>query len=408
MLELGLTWPAETFLQGRFAGLRRRGVEIVVAATYDTRGRQDPSLDDVEVHHVPSWEEPRWRVVAGLAHDIARAMVRRPLGLGRVLRATAAEGRPLSWPTLRRMRMFAALVPLRADIVHVEWESTAVVYTPLLDAWRAPVVISCHGGLHVSVTAPDRQRIVRRLPEAFEKAAAVHCVSRAVQHVAVSHGLAPAKVRVIRTAVDAEDFPPTSGHSTDDALRVVAVGWLRWVKGYEYAVEALGRLRARGVPARLDIYGGDPLPPLGEPSERLRLITAIDDLALGDCVELHGHTPPNAVASAIREADALLLSSVSEGLPTVVLEAMASGISVVATDCGGVREAVTDGDEGFVVPIRDADRMADALEKLWRDPRRRLAMGHAGRDHAVRDFALDDHIDAFVALYEEVIARIDA
>ena len=108
------------------------------------------------------------------------------------------------------------------------------------------------------------------------------------------------------------------------------------------------------------------------------------------------------VAERLRDSDVLLVPSLMEGLPTVVLEALASGVPVVATDCGGVSEAMTDGREGLLVAPRDAEALARALERLWRDPALRARMGEAGRETATSRFELDRQLREFLALYTEV------
>jgi glycosyltransferase involved in cell wall biosynthesis len=108
------------------------------------------------------------------------------------------------------------------------------------------------------------------------------------------------------------------------------------------------------------------------------------------------------VVDRLRASDALLLPSLDEGLPTVILEAMACGIPVVATDCGGVSEAITDGVEGLLVPPRDSAALAQALERLWRDPQLGARMGEAGRRTATSRFTLERQLDEFLAMYREV------
>jgi glycosyltransferase involved in cell wall biosynthesis len=108
------------------------------------------------------------------------------------------------------------------------------------------------------------------------------------------------------------------------------------------------------------------------------------------------------VAAHLRRADVLLHSSLSEGLPNVVLEAMACALPVVATDVGGTREAVCDGVEGFLVPPRDARAAAAALRALWGDPELRGRMGRAGRARVEADFTIDRATDDWVELYERV------
>jgi glycosyltransferase involved in cell wall biosynthesis len=81
---------------------------------------------------------------------------------------------------------------------------------------------------------------------------------------------------------------------------------------------------------------------------------------------------------------------------------MACGLPVVVTDCGGMREAVTDGVEGFVVPKRDPAGMARALTRLWGDPSLRDEMGRAGRARVLSDFTLSRETDEFEELYRAV------
>jgi glycosyltransferase involved in cell wall biosynthesis len=128
----------------------------------------------------------------------------------------------------------------------------------------------------------------------------------------------------------------------------------------------------------------------------------VADAGLEEHVRLVEMAPSREVARRLQASDVLLLPSLDEGLPTVVLEAMACGVPVVATDCGGVAEAVTDGVEGFVVPPRDSDALTAALMRLSQKPELRKGMGEAGRRTATSRFTLERQLDEFHALYREV------
>jgi glycosyltransferase involved in cell wall biosynthesis len=93
----------------------------------------------------------------------------------------------------------------------------------------------------------------------------------------------------------------------------------------------------------------------------------------------------------------------SEGISNAVVEAMACGIPVVTTDCGGMSEAVSDGVEGLVVPIRDPLAMADAIERLYIDSELRARMGAAGRTRVERDFVFTVQAEKFLDLYKEAL-----
>jgi glycosyltransferase involved in cell wall biosynthesis len=174
------------------------------------------------------------------------------------------------------------------------------------------------------------------------------------------------------------------------------------MKGYEYALRTLRALLDAGVPARLDVFGGDPLPPVGEASDRARILHTVHDLGLDDAVRLHGHVSTDTVLDHLHRGHALLHSSVSEGLPVVILEAMACGLPVVASDCGGVGEALRDGVEGFLVSPREPAHAAAALARLWREPDLRERMGRAGTERVRSAFTLEGHLGRMEALYREV------
>jgi colanic acid/amylovoran biosynthesis glycosyltransferase len=396
---VGIRWPPETFLCWKLEGLAAAGMRVTVASrnVFD----RDAKLEGVELLSFPrAGELPRGRA---LALKLLRSLVRAPRRTLRLVR----EVRRL--PSDRSLRLAACLplIRLRPDVVHFEWQSGAVYYMPLFAVWRAPVVASNHGSEgSLFPYVPGHEHWVRRTPELFEAVTALHCVSESLRRGAVERGLEPAKARVIRQGVDPRFFRPNGGPAADGrSFRVISIAWLRWVKGFEWALEAVRTLVDAGVPIEYTIVGDDPKDEVGEPSERERIAHTVADAGLAEHVQLIEMAPSREVARRLQESHALLLPSLDEGLPTVVLEAMASGVPVVATDCGGVSEALTDGVEGLVVPPRDSDALAAALRRLWSEPELRARMGEAARHTATTRFTLERQVDEFHALYREVAGR---
>jgi colanic acid/amylovoran biosynthesis glycosyltransferase len=213
----------------------------------------------------------------------------------------------------------------------------------------------------------------------------VHCVSDAIRDEAGQFGLDPARATVIRPAVDLDRFRPSP---PPGRRHLVSIGRVQWRKGYEYALLAVRLLLDRGHPVTYDV--------VGEEADGSATRHAVHDLGLADVVRLLPPTGHDAVPGHLAGADALLLPSLSEGIANAALEAMACARPVVVTDCGGMTEAVTDGVEGRVVPVRDPAAMADAVEAL--DP----AMGLAGRARVEAAHDLRDQVAAFARLFEEV------
>lgn len=299
-----------------------------------------------------------------------------------------------------RLGSWHRLLPLATgswDVIYFPWTFAAATYLPLFAV--KPVVVSNRGSqVNIAPHDPTRQSIVERLPETFRGAAAVHCVSEEICRESEAYGLDPAKSWVIRPAVDPGFFIPSQEHKAQSTVfRVVTTGGLSWVKGHEYALIAIRYLLDAGVPTQFTLIGDGP--------ERQRLLYTIDDLDLRQHVTLVGRQSPQQVRTFLQQADVFLLSSVSEGISNAVLEAMACGLAVVTTDCGGMTEAVTDGREGFVVPVRDAAAMAQALETLWQQPALRPQMGQAARQRICAEFTLDKQVDQFNKLFHSVVSQ---
>jgi glycosyltransferase involved in cell wall biosynthesis len=364
LVELGLRWPPETFLQLKLARLADRGLEVIVGSA-DAPRATGSELAGVQVKQFPS-----------VNHSVHGA---RPLRRG--------------------------LMQLRPDVLHFEWLTVASSHLPLLEAWPGPVVVSCRGS-DLPIGGPALNRPAEAALEAvFARADAVHCVAQAARRDALAFGLAPEKACLIPAAVDGEFFKPPADQAPDeDAFTIVSVGWLRWLKGHEYGVLALAELVRVGIPAELEILGGDPTADTLEQSQRARILHTARDLGVADRVHLHGDVEPAEVRAQLQRADVFLHPSLSEGLPNVILEAMACALPVVATDVGGTEEAVRDGIDGFVVPPRDPGAAAAALRALWRDPELRRRMGEAGRAQVETGFTLKRQTDRWIEVYERVTA----
>jgi colanic acid/amylovoran biosynthesis glycosyltransferase len=395
ILCAGISWPVETFLAGLLKGLADTGAEVTIACK---RKPDDDWLSHPRLHwlYTPDWQSMLPRRCLRFGWMMGRALVRAPGDL-RLFRSyiKTVQSR------VERLRMWYQLLPFagyRWDVIYFPWNFAAFNFLPLFDL-NCPVVVSCRGSqINISsVASPESIRavIADGLRATFQRAAAIHCVSEAIQLEALRYGLDPEKARVIHPAVDVDFFSPSEpSGSRNGTFRVVTTGSLVWVKGYEYALQSIRHLLDRGIAVEFDLIGDGP--------ERQRILYTIQDLGLEGLVHLHGRLKPNEVREQLRMSDAFLLSSLSEGISNAVLEAMACGLPVVTTDCGGMREAVTDGKDGFVVPVRDPMEISVALEKLALNPYLRRQMGQHGRATVASMFDLKSQISRFSDLYTAV------
>ena len=210
-------------------------------------------------------------------------------------------------------------------------------------------------------------------------------------------GVDPARIVLIRgSGVDIAHFAPLPD-PPGPTVTAALVGRMLRSKGVADAVEAVRRLRARGVPIELMLAGPS------DPDNR----DSLDDgelsaLAAEPGVEWLG--PVEDVRAVWRRAAiAVLPSTYGEGLPKAMLEAAACARPIVAADMPGIREAVRHGESGLLVPPRNIGALADALAALAGDPRRRQAMGRAGRTLVEREFGEAQVARQTLALYRTVL-----
>jgi glycosyltransferase involved in cell wall biosynthesis len=200
-----------------------------------------------------------------------------------------------------------------------------------------------------------------------------------------------ARTVVIPNAVDVATAP-CARHDGDPPL-VVAVGRLAAPKDALTLVRALGQARAHRFRALL----------VGDGPDRLAVEAELTALGLDHAVALAGSR--RDVPELLARADVFVLSSRSEGAPISILEAMAAGVPVVASDVGGVGELVADGETGLLVPSADPARLSEALRRLLADPELRRRLGAAGRARARERFDLPAFRAAHLELYARELAR---
>jgi len=385
----GVNWPPETFITRLIDGLLNAGIHITIATTQ----RPDKAWlerDGFSWLYEPAWEGNHLLRLLRLGMAFVRTALMAQQDLRIFLHSANQETSRVAF--LRILQRLLPYAGRRWDVIYFPWNSGAVERLALFEL-SVPVVISCRGAqVNIAPYNPERIDFRKGLKTSFEKAAYVHCVSKNILDEAEKFGLAVEKAKIIHPAVDIHFFKPPALKTTSTKIfRIVSIGALIWRKGYEYALTALHRIKVEGIPVHYQIIGDGP--------DRQRILYTIHDLGLQDTVQLMGRQPPAAVRDLLQQADVFLHASLSEGIANVVLEAMACGLPVVVTDCGGMREAVSNGIEGFVTAVRDPQGLACALENLWRDPDLRQEMGQQARSRAVSEFSLDRQIIQFQKLF---------
>jgi len=199
------------------------------------------------------------------------------------------------------------------------------------------------------------------------------------------------RLHVRHCGIDPDMFSPANvGAATPG--NVLCVGRLDAEKGHLVLVDALAALRSRGVDATAVFVGAGPLRPVIE--ER---IGALD---LGDAVHLTGAIGQDEIRDDYHHACAFCLPTFIEGLPVVLMEAMASGLPVVTTPVNGIPELVQDGVTGLLVPPGRPDLLADALQRVLVEPAAGADLARAGRERVIAEFDIRRIGPSIAALFE--------
>ncbi len=220
------------------------------------------------------------------------------------------------------------------------------------------------------------------------------CVSRDIRDIRVKTRDVPDhKILVIPPCVSV----PSQGveYKKRSPVRIGAVGRMVSAKDYPTLLEAFSKVLKEGLPAELLFVGDGP--------ERPRLEELADILGIRNQVRFLGFQTD--VQSWLRKFDLIAFSSVREGIPVAMLEAMSAGVPVVATRAGGIPEAIRDGVEGLLVDCMQPSLLASALLKMGRDLELRSKIGAEGRKRVMSDFSTEVVCRKYLTLYRHLLGR---
>lgn len=318
------------------------------------------------------------------------------------LRGAALAAAPLALLAgCRAARVVARRVG--ATLVHGHWVVPSGAMAAAVAA-RRPLVISLHGS---DVFVAERYRLAGAAARwALGRAGSITACSDDLRRRAIALGARGESTCTVPYGVDTRRFRPDAAararlraawQVADDDPVIFAAGRFVRKKGFEYLIDAVARLGATRPRLRLVLAGGGDL--------RQEYEDRIARAQLTRQVILPGVLGQDAVADGLAASDVVAVPSVRDrsgnvdGLPNVVLEALASGTPVVASPAGGIGSVVADGVTGLLVPEADPARLADAIASLIDSRARAAAIGAAGRQWAQREGSWQRAIDGFERAY---------
>ena len=188
-----------------------------------------------------------------------------------------------------------------------------------------------------------------------------------------------------------------------ELFEIISIGSLQPYKGQKFLIQACAILLEQGIHFRCRIIGGGKL--------RSELLKLIYTLGLTSVVELLGPKKQDEVAHILSEADCYVQPSVitpsgkMEGVPVALMEAMASGVPVVATSISGIPELVKNGETGWLVLPEDVKMLADAIQFIYDEPAKARLCSHAARKLILSDFELHSNVQKLSYLFDQIVTN---
>ena len=364
---------SQTFVSREIAVLEGLGVEVGVLSLFRPPADAPEHAMNGRLRARPLYAADLDRGKRAKALGHLYRLLTRPTAYLRAWQGSRAPGFP-------SMKYLFAVLPLYCRELerfgaqhlhaHFGWEG-------LLTAWLAGQMLN----LPFSVTLHGSDVLVQPyagLGTALRAAARVICVSEHIrQKVVTEYGVDPRRAVLIHCGIDPQLFCPAA--PPPGPLRLLTVARMNPVKGLGDLIAACALLRDRGLAFRLSL--------VGDGAERPELEEQVRALGLEEQIALLGALPNEQLPRLYQEHSLFVLPSHSEGMGVVLMEALASGLPVVASRVGGIPEVVEDGVDGLLVAPRQPQQLAEAILALQDAPRQQRArMASAGREKILARF----------------------
>ena len=393
-------YPAvnHTFILREVSALRREGLDPCTVSIH----RSDRPIESLSAEEADEYRRTFCVLDSGLAHWVGanlRTLLRRPMAYARglVYAWRLTRGRPKLVVTYSAYFIEAVVAGDYLErhgvtLVHTHFSSTVVLILARIFPVRYSLTL--HGPAEFSDVVGFHIR---------EKVAAATFVAT-ISHYGASQVMAACdvahwhKIRMLRLGVDPQAFSPrtSSARRGDDPFRLIFVGRLAAVKAQHMLVEAVALLRARGRKVQLTLVGEGPARPALE--------KLIGERGLSEEVHLSGACNHDRVADFYRNSDAFVLASFAEGLPVVLMEAMAIELPCVATWIAGIPELINNGVDGLLVPPAEPVALADAVERLIEEPELRTRIGAAARAKIMSSYDLGRNTEALAKTFRNFLS----
>ena len=369
---------AGSFIHSLAKELVKGGIAVCVVAPQDVNTKTHEFVDGVEIHRFQYWLTRAGQRVAygaGMPDNIAKSVLAK-----------------IQLPLFMLLFFIKGVtVAKECDLIHAQFLLSGVVGVWIKKITRRELIITAHGSDVYMI--PEAGLFQKSYIRAISNANAIITVSNANKERLTTLGLPGDKIIVIPNGIELSMFNNTIStlRVHEAGIQIVWVGRMVEVKGLEYLFSAMRIIVSSYPNSKLTLIGDGPL------KDKLERLAGA--LSLTENITFIGYVKNTEVPQYLKEADIFVLPSLSEGFPVVIPEAMAAGKPIVASNVGGISDAVTDGVTGFLVAPENAEWLAEKLIYLIEHPEVSVSMGKAGRKKVEEQFTWGEIAKRTIEMY---------
>lgn len=382
------TIPSSTFIEHLIRGLADYHQILLFGTIKKKIDYKNPNIHIIETPTV------QYKNIVLTGFRSIRLLFKSP----RLLNIAFNEAKKYSSNYEKWMR-FSRFVPVlihQPDIFNVQWAKKISRWMFLQEAYGCKLVLSLRG-THMTISPISIPGLAKSYTDNFPKIDGFHAVSESLKLKAIKYSASEKKIKTIHTILPNSLTPLYSKpKSFGNTIKLVSVGRHHWVKGYNYALKAMKLLKDKGVDVSYTIIAPKPIPE--------QLIYMVNDMGISQQIVFKDHIAQDELFPFLQTFNVFLLPSLSEGIANVVLEAMALGLPVVSTDCGGMPEVVIPGQTGWLVPVRNPEAMAKAITEVSKTPLPDLEnLCKQAREFVKQKFDQQTSIAEFLKFYADIM-----
>ena len=392
---------SQTFILNQITGLIDRGHEVDIYATKpDSNPKVHPDVTKYNLlartYYFHDMSQDKFQFRKDIIGLLTKFYYRKPENL---LKAGALIKHKAN------TKIFSAIIPFLDkrpyDIIHCHFGPNGIFGVMLRDVGitGGKVVTTFHGQ---DISAYVKKYGNNVYDTLFRKGDLFLPISERWRNKLVELGCNKQKIVVHRMGIDTRRFSFSPRKlSEDNIVRFLTICRFVEKKGVDYAIRAVAQVLRKYPNIEYNIAGDGPL--------KNRMEDLVGELNIANKVKLLGWKQQEEIVTLLNDADILIAPSITgndgdqEGIPVVLMEALAQGIPVLSTQHSGIPEVVQDGKSGFLVPERDVDALAEKLVFFIEHPESWTKMGQAGREYVEKCYNIDTLNDKLVDLYQHLI-----